>query len=936
MRDRLAATFSMRKTVLYFFASCALVSVAAAQNQRPHGAKAPPRIKASDVKPRSAVTPFPRLPSGKFVGPSLLYGPPSPASVRSKQGTAPFDVNGLFLLPLPPVVPPPPPVRHVSWNATLPANVVAKATRIEIDANDIVGAFPTIIRGVIGNGGGLRVPETAWGATSAYLKALNAPLLRLEPLTESRSVGVDDAGNAVLHWAGPDAILSRAATTSAAVVFRISPPNLEPDKWAAFTLDVMRRYGANARYGVARWELACRADEVGRFYPAFARTARAVTPATPVGLGVAFGDPVDAARNLADACGLHHVECDSFSWIVSEDGPAPQTVPRIRTAFIRANELKGTTLLPEVGHGQSTSEAAEGPRMVSLLVHLAELASPASANPLLGALAPWPEPREAGGSGTSVEAALPALNRMAGARLNAAARGDGVRVLATRTSEGLAVLLWRDDRGAEDRLAMLHIKNMAASPLAGMRLERYEAADGLFRLDSSGRPPTSDSWTPAAAADVMGEGTELEAPVVLGPNTVTLVLLRPSNRPGMQIELAAPRFALENGRSFEVTATLKNNSQGGLPAALALSQMGGNLLVASSNRLSAGILAPGRSATFHIRLTAAAVARDRLVFLNASSPEGRASLTFKLSGSLEAKLDTPRIGVAAAGNRAEAAVHFVNSGTAPLQLAMRALSETEKPAELFEVPAKSTLIRRLTVVTPGTDPGIYPVDIEVSDAAGPVRAFRVWVGVPVSCRYTAVKPSFTGDRGEWADGDYIGLGRKEQAHGKLWNGPADLSAILYTKWDALFLYFAGAVTDDVFRQPFGAAEMWKGDSVQLAVRAGEGDAPTATRYGPGDFEFGVALVKGTPTLYRLAGGPGVRPGNVSGGRVAAHAVPGGVFYESAIPWTELGVSPKAGMELGISIVVNDNDGGGRGYMEWGGGVAGTKRPGVFPPLRLVR
>ena len=43
----------------------------------------------------------------------------------------------------------------------------------------------------------------------------------------------------------------------------------------------------------------------------------------------------------------------------------------------------------------------------------------------------------------------------------------------------------------------------------------------------------------------------------------------------------------------------------------------------------------------------------------------------------------------------------------------------------------------------------------------------------------------------------------------------------------------------------------------------------------------------------------------------------------------------AGQTVSLAIVVNDNDGQGRGWMEWGSGLAESKRPALFPPLRLL-
>ena len=85
------------------------------------------------------------------------------------------------------------------------------------------------------------------------------------------------------------------------------------------------------------------------------------------------------------------------------------------------------------------------------------------------------------------------------------------------------------------------------------------------------------------------------------------------------------------------------------------------------------------------------------------------------------------------------------------------------------------------------------------------------------------------------------------------------------------------------------------------------------------------LLPGTPgVLYNL-------------GVVAAKRVGSRIFYEAAIPWSELvPLRAKEGTVMGFAILVNDNDGKGKGYISWGDGLAGEKRPLLFPPVKLVR
>ena len=830
MRDRAAALPVVCRAVLLWLACQGSMALCTAQAQR-HTAQSPPPQKPPVVRVPHTISPH------AFYGPPAFFGPQPPHWLpRDPKGNM-FPAVPLFVRPLPP--PAPPPVRKAAWNAVLPADLLLKATHVDIDAGDMVGTFPTLMRGLAVNSTGAPLSDTEWRAAGQYLRIVNGPLMRLEPMKELDAITVDGAGNGVIHWAKPDLLLNRAAAASSAIVFRITPPVLSVDKWDGYLRDVIGRYGENARYGVARWELACNPEEIGRYYPAFARTARAMTPAVPIGIGVTSDNVVAAARKLADTCSLEHIPCDSFSWTVSTDPPtAAFTMRRIRSAFARSVDLKGTTLLPEINPAEIGNKGTDGPGLVSLLTKLGEDAEPGGVNPLLGVLAPLSDVLSSGERVTQTGVALAALNRISGARLRTSISVAGVHALAVRTREGVATLLWRDDKDAGDRLAVARVKKLSGGLLNGLRLERYETLFPLTASNPPGSPAPADTWTPAADTDISGDGTEVEASVLLGPRAVALVVLRPVVRPVLQLELKAPRYQIEDGQGIEITATLKNISGNPVASNLLFSQMGGNLLTAASNHLSVGALAPGHSATFHLRLAAPSVARSQMAYLNASASGAHASLTFRLPGTLDVRLESPRVDLAGPGRRAEATLRFVNSGQTPLKLAVRLVPDTGVPLDPILVPAKSTLVRRIELRIPERDPGSYPVDLIVEENAVAVRSFRMTVGVPVLCRHAGQRPSFSGDRGEWTDADYIGMGRREQVHGKYWAGPTDLSAIAYTKWDEGYLYFACAVTDDVFRQPFPASEMSRGDSVQIAIRTDENEPPDITRYGVGDIEFG--------------------------------------------------------------------------------------------------
>lgn len=152
-------------------------------------------------------------------------------------------------------------------------------------------------------------------------------------------------------------------------------------------------------------------------------------------------------------------------------------------------------------------------------------------------------------------------------------------------------------------------------------------------------------------------------------------------------------------------------------------------------------------------------------------------------------------------------------------------------------------------------------------------------------------------------------------------------------WDATNLYVGGVVQDDKFVQPYSAEEAWRGDSVVVGISSSRSVLWEQVGYGDSDHEFGMALLNGvTPMIQRLWGMDmgAVKP------QVVIKRQGTEISYEAAIPWTQLRpLTPQNSLLFGLCFQINDEDGRGRGYMEWGGAMGGAKRPGQFPSVRLV-
>lgn len=151
----------------------------------------------------------------------------------------------------------------------------------------------------------------------------------------------------------------------------------------------------------------------------------------------------------------------------------------------------------------------------------------------------------------------------------------------------------------------------------------------------------------------------------------------------------------------------------------------------------------------------------------------------------------------------------------------------------------------------------------------------------------------------------------------------DIQARFRIAWEPGAIYVAVEVSDDVHSNDYEPDMSWMGDSVQVAIDTNH------DKSGPGydgdDWEIGAALLDGVPSAgcWHKPDGYTTCPVQVSGKRVGDMT-----RYELKIPGDFSG-------KVGMSILVNDNDGQGRdGWLEWTPGVGFAKDPSFFGTIFL--
>jgi len=178
---------------------------------------------------------------------------------------------------------------------------------------------------------------------------------------------------------------------------------------------------------------------------------------------------------------------------------------------------------------------------------------------------------------------------------------------------------------------------------------------------------------------------------------------------------------------------------------------------------------------------------------------------------------------------------------------------------------------------------------------------------------------------EWENQIPIYLNKANQAkykHGD-WKGSTDCSAKIWMGWNNEGFIIAAEVLDNHISFPFAGFDVWSNDCVQFALD--NQDDNDANYYQPDDREFVISMVDSQAVVYEHSytenRNSGYRDYPVQIG-VAGDTI----RYEVLIPWSGLGlIGPFAGMHIGASVVVFDNDGQNyRGWLEWTVGITRKK------------
>ncbi|MBR0366212.1 MAG: hypothetical protein IJH94_05370, partial [Clostridia bacterium] len=155
-------------------------------------------------------------------------------------------------------------------------------------------------------------------------------------------------------------------------------------------------------------------------------------------------------------------------------------------------------------------------------------------------------------------------------------------------------------------------------------------------------------------------------------------------------------------------------------------------------------------------------------------------------------------------------------------------------------------------------------------------------------------------------------------------GEDDLNARIWLAADKNSFYFTAKVYDNIFCQPYSGADAWRGDGFQFAV--GKGLPAVNAKYA----EIGLADTPVGPQVYCWTNQLGGNTGLFSDAKLKVDHDGLYTTYEAEIPWSEIPNMSYDDAVMCFSLLINENEGGGRlGYIEWGSGIGSKKEPNKF-------
>lgn len=690
------------------------------------------------------------------------------------------------------------------------------------------------------------------------------------------------------------------------------------------------------KYGVVRWELKGNWRDDAERYAEFARIVRRVAPTSPVGFyadryhenqTLPLPETPEVTRFLRMLV-KEKIPCDSLAWRAEANAvELTRHLQITRKVLAKYPALKGMILwidLPDAAQSQTHSKVWD-----AILPYV----SGAIPNAVAGFTVGHTDVSQAENSQAKQGKDLVLRQRLSGILLQSPTASPLVKVAATQQGKMVSVLLMgTKGSNAIPHSVTLRLKNLPDIPASGWRISRYDELSAWSALPAK---KGKKQWIlrPVAVSDTTAT-RELELNFVMLSDDPIILEIRPHSMPTIKTSLACDRLVCRAGETITLDVLLRNMTS---KVWSGKSEMTGTLagfITKELRSVSIAKLLPDKPQLKRYQIRVPVVAEDTTTFVNFAINGTRSSLELRILAALKTTLMTPRIDLDAPGGTAETRLLLINRSQTDLTLNIAASNDLF-PLILHK--GKES-VQTVPITIRERNAGVYFESLSVNYGDQSLAAVKTYIGVPYLCRYATLKPNIDGELGEWTDAAPMGMGRQDQVRGMSWSSPTEFSAYAYTKWDESFFYFACAVTDATFESPSLDNLATTGDSVAFAVTRDPMLTNSEQGYGTDDMEFCFALSGDGQTHLLRARGTNAHPaGRCEKAMIAIKRNGSRTFYEAAIPWQELGMTPpEEKRKFGFTVLANDKNASGRGAIVWSDGIYNEKRPFLFPPLRLGR
>lgn len=202
--------------------------------------------------------------------------------------------------------------------------------------------------------------------------------------------------------------------------------------------------------------------------------------------------------------------------------------------------------------------------------------------------------------------------------------------------------------------------------------------------------------------------------------------------------------------------------------------------------------------------------------------------------------------------------------------------------------------------------------------------------IAVKSRHEIDISGFDGDISEWEDAYPVHINTPENPGNiESWKS-ANIAAKALCKWDENYFYALVDVYDDLYLQTYAGANIWMGDSIQLAFDTLNDKAES---FVGDDYEYGYSYTAAGPEIQGFLVGTGKSSGTKTTDwvKIVRDSNNHVTRYAIKMPKDELApMSLKEGTLFGYNICANDADILEReSYIQYSGGIADKKNPSAF-------